>query len=98
MPHWSVWAIVFLAFQVICFDLRPGPANIEDAKTIKSQEEEPCVCYITTKISVSVSVTISVTIIFYLSLRWTCLYLAPYVEFCVTGTRLRISFHYDQGM
>ena len=53
-------------YQVTCFDLRPGPANIEDTKTTKSQEEEPCVCYTTTKISISVSVTISVTIVFYL--------------------------------
>ena len=56
----------FFYYQVTCFDLRPGPANIEDTKTTKSQEEEPCVCYTTTKISVSVLVTISVTIVFYL--------------------------------
>ena len=53
-------------YQATCFDLRPGPATIEDTKTTKSQEEGPCVCYTTTKISISVSVTISVTIIFYL--------------------------------
>ena len=51
---------------MICFDLRPGPADIEDAKTVKGQEENPCVCYTTTKITVSVSVMISLTVVFYL--------------------------------
>ena len=58
--------IIFYYYQITCFDLRSGPISIEDTENTKSQEEGPCVCYTTTKISISVSITISVTIIFYL--------------------------------
>ena len=53
--------------QVLCFDLRVVPSDItEDAKTVKSQEEDPCICHTTTNISVSITVTISLTVVFYL--------------------------------